>query len=209
MGYAASSLQNRVVYRAVQCSDVELPALPPDFIAGVDLRTVPSDYRAHEFRNKLKKSSSAKFDCRHYVDDSHHYNLPESCWIIDPDETHFVDVYVDVDGIPNRESVVAIRNVTKIDACDDHLELLKRLTSRCREIRVSGAKGTARAKSSDVGSMFALGTRIEKKSPRLALLFTAKFRTQPTDVFRMVSSRVSLLTWQPLGVAVSHWCTPC
>ncbi|KAI2512011.1 hypothetical protein MHU86_2299 [Fragilaria crotonensis] len=30
-------------------------------------------------------------------------------------------------------------------------------------IRVSGAKGTARAKSSDVGSMFALGTRIEKK----------------------------------------------
>jgi len=28
---------------------------------------------------------------------------------------------------------------------------------------VSGAKGTARAKSSDVGSMFALGTRIEKK----------------------------------------------
>jgi hypothetical protein len=162
-GYLPSSLQNRVVYRAGHNSDAELPALPPDFIAGIDLRTVPADYRAHEFRNKLRNSSSAKFDCRHYVDGSHHYNLQESCWIIDPEETHFVDVHVLIDGIPNRESVVAIRNVTKISACDDHLELLERLTLRCRQIRVSGAKGTARAKSSDVGSMFALGTRIEKK----------------------------------------------
>ncbi|KAI2493935.1 hypothetical protein MHU86_20620 [Fragilaria crotonensis] len=84
-----------------------------------------------------------------------------SCWVIDPDETHFVDIHVGVVGIPDRESVVLVRNVTKIDAHDDHLELLERLTTRCREIRVSGAKGTARAKSADVGSMFALGTRIE------------------------------------------------
>jgi hypothetical protein len=57
-GYLPSSLQNRVVYRAVHNSDAELPALPPDFIAGVDLRTVPADYRAHEFRNKLRNSST-------------------------------------------------------------------------------------------------------------------------------------------------------
>jgi len=160
-GYRHCSLQNRVVYRAVQCHDAELPELPPDFIAGVDLRNVPPDYRAYEFRNQLKTSSSAKFDCRHYVDGSHHYDIPDSCWVIDPDETHFVDIHVGVVGIPDRESVVLVRNVTKIDAHDDHLELLERLTSRCREIRVSGAKGTARAKSADVGSMFALGTRIE------------------------------------------------
>ncbi|KAI2495151.1 hypothetical protein MHU86_19382 [Fragilaria crotonensis] len=160
-GYRHCSLQNRVVYRAVQCHDAELPMLPPDFIAGVDLRNVPPDYRAYEFRNQLKTSSSAKFDCRHYVDGSHHYHIPDSCWVIDPDETHFVDIHVGVVGIPDRESVVLVRNVTKIDAHDDHLELLERLTSRCREIRVSGAKGTARAKSADVGSMFALGTRIE------------------------------------------------
>ncbi|KAI2495676.1 hypothetical protein MHU86_18860 [Fragilaria crotonensis] len=142
------------------------PGLPPDFIAGVDLRNVPPDYRAYEFRNQLKTSSSAKFDCRHYVDGSHHYDIPDSCWVIDADETHFVDVHVGVVGIPDRESVVMVRNVTKIDAHDDHLELLERLTSRCRELRVSGARGTARAKSADVGSMFALGTRVEtKESP--------------------------------------------
>lgn len=173
-GHTLSSQQNRVVYRAIQCRDSELPPLPPDFIAGVDLRTVPPDYRAHEFLNKLKTSNSAKFDCRHYVDGSHHYNLPESCWIIDPDDTHFIDVHVVVDGTPNRESVVMIRNVTKIGARDDCLGLLKRLTSRCREIRVSGAKGTARAKSSDVGSMFALGTRIEKKESGAGLAVHTK-----------------------------------
>jgi hypothetical protein len=165
-GYRHCSLQNRVVYRAVQCHDAELPGLPPDFIAGIDLRNVPPDYRAYEFRNQLKTSSSAKFDCRHYVDGSHHYDIPDSCWVIDADETHFVDVHVGVVGIPDRESVVMVRNVTKIDAHDDHLELLERLTSRCRELRVSGARGTARAKSADVGSMFALGTRVEtKESP--------------------------------------------
>ena len=166
MGHTLCSLQNRVVYRAVQCRDSELPVLPPDFIAGVDLWTVPPDFRAHEFLNKLKTSNSAKFDCRHYVDGSHHYDLPESCWIIDLDSSHFVDVHGVVNGIPNRESIVAIRNVTKIGGRGGCLGLLKRLTSWCREIRVSGAKGTGRAKSSDVGSMFALGTRIEKKSPR-------------------------------------------
>lgn len=173
-GQTLRSQQNRVVYRAVQCRDSELPFLPPDFIAGVDLRTVPPDYRAHEFLNKLRASNSAKFDCRHYVDGSHHYDLPESCWIIDPDSSHFVDIHVVVDGIPNRESVIAIRNVAKIEARDDCLGLLKRLTSRCWEIRVSGAKGTARAKSSDVGSMFALGTRIEKKESPAGLAVHSK-----------------------------------
>jgi hypothetical protein len=64
--------------------------------------------------------------------------------------------------ITDGEAVVMIRYVTKIDAHDDYLELLKRLTSRCREIRMSGAKGSARAKSSDVGCMFPLGTRVQQ-----------------------------------------------
>ena len=160
-GYRHCSLQNRVIYRAVQCGDAELPRLPPDFIDGADYRSVPTNYRAHEFRNRLETSASAKLDCRHYVDGGHHYHLPASCWIIDPDETTTVDVHIGLDGIPNGEAVVMIRNVTKIDAHDDNLELLKRLTLWCREIRVSGAKGSARAKTSDVGCMFPLGTRVQ------------------------------------------------
>ena len=120
--------------------------------------------------------------------------MPDSCWVIDADETHFVDIHVGVVGIPDRESVVMVRNVTKIDAHDDHLELLERLTSRCRELRVSGAKGTARAKSADVGSMFALGT-------------TAKLCLQRMHVLRTASSGVLLLTWRSLGVVASRRCT--
>jgi hypothetical protein len=83
-----------------------------------------------------------------------------------PMQTHFVDVVIDIDEgkvvgwTRNRESVVMIRNVTKIDARNDHLHLLELLTLGCAQLRVSEAKGTARAKSADVGTMFAIGTRI-------------------------------------------------
>ena len=56
-----------------------------------------------------------------------------------------------------------IRNVTKVDAHDDHLELLQQLTLGCAQLRVSEARGNARAKSSDVGTMLAIGTRIPYK----------------------------------------------
>ncbi len=69
-----------------------------------------------------------------------------------------------------------IRNVTKIDAHNDRLHLLQLLTLGCAQLWVSEAKGTARAKSADVGTMFAIGTRIpyEKRdhhsmAPRTAL----------------------------------------
>jgi hypothetical protein len=74
-------------------------------IAGVDYRSVPPDYCAHSFRNQLKASSSAKIDCRHNADGSHHFVLlPEPCLVDDTDKTHFVNVHIGVDGIPNRES---------------------------------------------------------------------------------------------------------
>jgi hypothetical protein len=46
--------------------------------------------------------------------------------IIDANNTHFVDLMVDVDtttvgGTRNRQSVVMIRNVTRIDADDEYL----------------------------------------------------------------------------------------
>ena len=91
--------------------------------------------------------------------------MPESMWIIDPNDTHFVDVHVGVAGIPDRHSVVSVRNVMKLDAHDDHMELVDRVTLGCRAIRESSAKPMARAKSLDVGSMFALGTKVDVKKP--------------------------------------------
>ena len=118
-GYRHCSLQNRVVYRVRQCHDADGPMLAPDFIRGNNKRTVPSDYRAAAYQELLLCSNSAKKDGRHYVDGCWYYELPESCWIIDPMETHFVDVVVDIDmgeavvgGTRNRKSVVMIRIVT-------------------------------------------------------------------------------------------------
>jgi hypothetical protein len=155
--------QVRLVYRASQGGDGELPLLPPDFIGGMDYRDVPSDYRAHEYLDRLKASSSAREGCRHYVDGARHTDLPESCWIIDPNVHHFVDVHIAIDEIPHRVSVVMVRNVGKMDPRDDRQQLLDELTERCGAIKLAGGKGTARAKSSDVGGMIAIGTRITVK----------------------------------------------
>jgi hypothetical protein len=106
---------------------------PPDFRGQDDLREVPADYCAAQYQLDLLGANSARKDGCHYVNGAHHYSVPESCWIIDPTKTHFVDVYVVIDNskvvgdLQNRESVVMIRNVMKIDTHDDHSELLERL----------------------------------------------------------------------------------
>ena len=173
-GRTGVSQQKRVVYRAIQCHDADGPMLPPDFRGQDDLRKVPVDYRAAQYQLDLLGANSARKDGRHYVDGAHHYSVPESCWIIDPTKTHFVDVYVVVDNskvvgdLQNRESVVMIRNVMKIDTHDDHSELLERLMLQCMELRMSKAEGNARGKTVDRGTMFALGTKVpfgEKKDP--------------------------------------------
>ncbi|KAI2511884.1 hypothetical protein MHU86_2400 [Fragilaria crotonensis] len=71
--------------------------LPPDFLMGDNKRTVPLDYRAAAYQQLLLRANSAKKDGRHYVDGCHHYELPESCWIVDPATTHFVDIVVGID----------------------------------------------------------------------------------------------------------------
>ena len=70
-----------------------------------------------------------------------------------------------------------IRNVMKIDADAENFELLERLTVQCAELRKSEAKGTARAKSADVGTMFAIGTKIlyERKDPGTKVISTAPY----------------------------------
>ena len=84
-------------------------------------------------------------------------------------ETHFADIVIQIDmsnvvgGTRDRELIVMIQNVTKVDAHNDHLDLLQQVMLGCAQLRVSEAKGNARAKSSDVGTMFAIGTRIPYK----------------------------------------------
>ena len=163
-GRTRGTQQNRVIYRAVQCHDADGPMLAPDLLQGNEFDTCPHDYLAAEYQLRLASSSSAKRDGRHYVGGYLHYRLPASCWMIDADETHFVDLMVDVDttvgGTRNRQSVVMIRNVTRIDANDEYLGLLGRVTAHNTALRKAEAKGYARHKCEDVGTMHAIGTRI-------------------------------------------------
>jgi hypothetical protein len=84
--------------------------------------------------------------------------------MIDADNTHFLDLIVDVDttigGTRNRQSVVMIRNVTRIDADNEYLGLLGRATAHITALRKAEAKGYARHKCEDVGTMHAIGTQI-------------------------------------------------
>ena len=91
-GYRHCSLQNRVVYRAHHCHDVDGSMLALDSIRGEDKRTVPSDYRSAAYQELLLIANCAKKDGRHYIDGCRHYELSESCWIVDPMETHFVNM---------------------------------------------------------------------------------------------------------------------
>ncbi len=146
-GYWHCSLQNRIVYRVHQCHDADGPMLAPDFILGDDKRTVPLDYCAAAYQELLLFADSAKKDGRHYVDGCWYYELPESCWIIDPMITHFVDVFIDINegkvvgGTRNRESVVMIRNVTKIDAHNNHLHLTPNPSTICHHNRDGHGSG--------------------------------------------------------------------
>jgi hypothetical protein len=129
------------------------------------LDTCPHSYLAAEYRLRLASSSSAKKDGRHYVGGFLHYRLSASCWMIDANDTQFVDLMVDVDrtvgGTRNRQSVVMIRNLlTSIDTNDEYLGLLVRVTAHNTALRKAEVKGYARHKCEDIGTMHAIGTQI-------------------------------------------------
>ena len=162
-GYLHPALQKRVIYRAVQTRDDELPSLAPDFVAGNDYRSVPHEYRAHDYRNRLETSRSAREGCRWYVTGAHHYDVPPSCLIIDPKLENFVDIWTEIDGIPCRYSVVSVRYVSSVsDGHDgDRENMLGAIQQHCQRFRCSNSsRGTVRANSSDVGWMIPIGSRI-------------------------------------------------
>ena len=146
------SQQNRVIYRAIQCHNSNGSILPPDTLQGEDRETVPLDFLAAEYQHLLASANCAKKD-------GHHYGLPKSCWIIDPFDTHFVDIMDDTDdvgGTRNRQSVVMVRNVTKIDGDGICTDFLDYITAHNVRLRKAGSKGCARPKGEDVGTMIQL-----------------------------------------------------
>ena len=83
-GRTGVSQQNRVIYRAIQCHNADGPMSPTDFISVDDLRKIPEDYRAAQYKQYLLSDNSAKKDGRHYVDGAHH--------------DVFVDIHVGIDN---------------------------------------------------------------------------------------------------------------
>ena len=186
------SQQNRVIYRAIQCHDADGPMLPPDILQREDRSTVPKDYQAAEYRRLFRSANSAKKDGRHYVRGCHHYNLPASCWIINPMDTHFVDIMVDTDavgGTRNRQSVVMVRNVTKVDKDNPYTDSLDHITAHNVLFRKSKAKGSARSRSVDVGRMHAIGTAIPLNG--VGTVPFAANRKVPEDVLRQLVVNLS------------------
>jgi hypothetical protein len=66
----------------------------------------------------------------------------------------------DVGGTRNRQLVVMVRNVTKIDGDGICTDFLDYITAHNVRLRKAGSKGCARPKGEDVGTMHAIGTGI-------------------------------------------------
>jgi hypothetical protein len=172
---------NRLMCRAIQCHDKDGPMMAPDVFSGEDAIGWPHEYLALEYNRRLALAKSAKKHGRHYANGCHHYRLPDTCWMIDPAVSHCVDIMVDVATVgqcANRQSVVMIRNVLLMDTEDDdadqqlevhlipdddereRLEALSHITAHNTLLQKRVESGSARAKSGDVGTMHAIGTRV-------------------------------------------------
>ena len=134
---------------------------------------------------RLDKSNSVRKDGHHNVPGCHHYDMEDAAgmvWIIDPTTEHNIDVMIDVTPTPSlcmdRQLVLMIRNLMVLgddedreseeysDEWDEDKHLvgaLNHITFHNRMLRKSaGSVAGARANAGDVGTMYALGTRIAK-----------------------------------------------
>ncbi|KAI2505999.1 hypothetical protein MHU86_8410 [Fragilaria crotonensis] len=147
--------------------------MPPDLISGHDVGVWPVPDRAQEYNRRLVNSNSTRVGGRHYAPGCLHLNIPDTCWIVDPEERPFVDIIVDiappVSSTIGRKSVIMIRSILDaslksqychlkqlydvvgcLDAIVEHNSLLRRHVS----------VGTARQNKGDVGTMHAIVTRV-------------------------------------------------
>ena len=83
-------------YRVVQCLDCDGHMMAPDVYAGERTIAWPHADLVEEYNGCLARANSARKDGRHYVPGCHHFQLPDTCWIIDPTVTHCVDIMADL-----------------------------------------------------------------------------------------------------------------
>ena len=123
----------------------------------------PHDYLAAEYNKRLVGANSARKDGRHYAPSCHHFRIPETCWIIDPQMMNNVDLIVDVAKMGqfnDRQSVVMIRHALVVDGEEG---VLNDITLHNEVLRRQSSKGSARAKGGDVGTMHSIGTLVDLK----------------------------------------------
>jgi hypothetical protein len=140
--------------------------MAPDACAGE--RTIAWAHAglAEECNRCLARANSAMKDGRHYAPGCHQFQLPDTCWIIDPTLDHIIDTIVDLPGVglcKNRQLIIMISNVASLDGDDDE-DLTGAIVciTECNKLLQRGSpNGTVRAKSGDVGTMHAIGTHVE------------------------------------------------
>lgn len=163
---------DRLMHRVVQCHDKDGPMMAPDVFSGEDVGKWPQEYLAHEYNKHLASSNSARSGGRHYAAGCLHYTFTHTCWMLDPKEYPRLDLMVDVaehGQCTDRQTVVSIRNL--INTTDGSAAFRSEshvvgnlyhitFTNKLLRKRLLG-HGTVRPAKGDVGSMHALGMRVE------------------------------------------------
>ena len=176
-------IHTQKIYRACQCSDQMGPKMAPDVFSGEDAGTWPQAALAAMYNCKLASATSAREGGRHYALGCLHFNIPPTCWILDPTCDPIIDVIIDIDDEGNctdRQSVLRIRHVQTLHRGAGRW--LDTITTCNSAIHCGVQTSNARAGKSDVGSMHALGTNITKGTMKPVPYATN--RSVPQDMLR-------------------------
>ena len=162
----------RLIHRVAQCHDKDGPKMAPDVFAGEDVGKWPQEYLAHEYNQHLASSNSARSGGRHYAAGCLHYTFPPTCWMLDPNEYPRLDLMVDVADhgqCTNRQTVVSIRNLINNTDGSAAFGSESHVVGNLNHVTFTNAllrkrllgRGTIRSAKGDVGTMHALGMRVE------------------------------------------------
>ena len=171
--YCAERYIPRLVFGARQCSDSDGPRMPPDIVGDVDVGHLPAAARRVIYNSHLASSTTTKVGCRHYVKGSRHRFIPDSCLVINGDESSpHIDVVVDVaprGSFRSHRSVVRVRNILSptMDANFVGVSGEPLLTHELRIIALHNTilrkrvpSGGVRNNKGDIGVMHPVGTRV-------------------------------------------------
>jgi hypothetical protein len=163
---------HRLMHRAAHCHNKDGPQMAPDEFAGEDVGKWPQGYLAYEYNRHLASSNSARSGGSNYAAGYLHYIFPPTCWMLDPKEYPHFDLMVDIADhgqCTDRRIVVLKRNLINTTngsaAFGSESPVVGNLnlatfTNKLLRKRVPG-RGTIRSAKGDVGTMHALGMRVD------------------------------------------------